>query len=152
MRVKEIEILFQGEATLEKALDGCKEAFDRVDYHSNNMRIGVTDNPEEVKTALNELTGILMNLKPILAIAETFKKNEETKRYNEIKINTENEGSKKFVSASAEKEASAYVATYRRIRNLIQAYVDSCEKAISTLQSVLKFMTEELKMTGTKHD
>ena len=114
------------------------------------MRQGITTNPEEALNALSELTGIYMSLKAVLAIAETEKKNREIRRYNEIKKEIENAGTK-FVSVSADKEASSYVASYRRLRNIIQAYTDSCEKAISILQSLLKFFTIEISLIRDKN-
>jgi len=147
MRVLEIEKLFQQEDTLDEVLTKCKEDFDKVDYYAGIMKDNLTDNPEEAKKALNELTGVYIGLKTVLAIAETEKKNRETRYYDQLRIDTENAG-KKFVSASSEKEASAHVANYRRIRNLIQGYTDACEKAISTLQSILKYLAEEMKLSG----
>jgi len=149
MRILEIEKHFQQEDTLNKVLEALKEDIEKIDYWSSIMKRGITVNPEEAKDALNDLTGRFMSLKTILSIAETEKKNRETRKYNEIKMAKEN-AKQKFVSASADKEASAFVGDYRRIRNLIQAYVDSCEKAISTLQSLLKYMGEEIKLQGRK--
>ena len=147
MRILEIEKIFESEETLSKVLDLVTEEFERIDYHSGLMRQGITTNSEEALNALSELTGIYMSLKAVLAIAETEKKNREIRKYNEIKKEIENTGTK-FVSASAEKEASSSVANYRRLRNIIQAYTDSCEKAISILQSITKYLGEEIKLQG----
>jgi len=145
MRILKIENLFQSEETLEEVLNECKDSIDKVDYYSNLLKTNVIDNAEEVKKALNELTGIYMDLKTILLVANTEKKNREIRYYDQLRIDIENEG-RKFVSAPAEKEASTHVAKYRRIRNIIQAYVDVSEKAISTCQSILKYMGEEIKL------
>lgn len=149
MKILEIEKLFDSEETIGEVLERCKNSFDRTDYYIGIMQNNITENPEEAKKALNELTGIYMDLKTVIAVAETQKKNREIRRYNEIRIETES-GDKKFVSASAEKEASSYVAPYRRVRNILQGYCDACEKAISTLQSVLKYSMEWRKLTGGK--
>jgi len=151
MRILEIEKHFQSEETLDKVLEALTEDIEKVDYWANVMKQGLTINPEEAKEALNDLTGRFMSLKTVLSIAESEKKNRETRAYNNIRIEKENE-SKKFVSASADKEASGRIANYRRIRNIIQAYVDSCEKAISTMQSLLKHMSEEMKLQGRRKD
>ena len=102
MRVLDIEKAFILEETLSKVLDLVTEEFNRIDYYSGLMRQGITTNPEEALNTLSELTGIYMSLKAVLAIAETEKKNREIRRYNEIKKEIENAGTK-FVSASAEK-------------------------------------------------
>ena len=147
MRISEIEKKFNSEETLNEVLDECKEDLEKIDYLAGLMKDSITDNPVEAKKALNELTGVYMSLKIVLAIAETQKKNREQKYYVNMKIETQNSG-KKFVSASTEKEASSYVAEYRRVRNIVQGYVESALKGISTLQSILKFCGEELKLSG----
>jgi hypothetical protein len=146
MRVLEIENLFKEESTLDKVLELCNIDFEKVDYYANTvLKSNLTDNPEEAKKALNELTGVYLSLKPIVAIAETEKSNREIREYDRLRIEIENANGK-FTSASVEKQASAYVGNYRRVRNIVQAYLDGAEKAISTLQSLLKYMGEELKL------
>lgn len=147
MRIQEIEKYFQKEDTLDKVLEECSEDFEKIDYYAGIMKDGITDNPEEAKDALIKLTGIFMSLKIVLSIAETEKKNREGRYYDQLRIDTENEG-KKFVSSVADKQASVLVSNYRRVRNSITGYVNSCEKAISTLQSILKYLGEELKLSG----
>lgn len=152
MRITDIEKYFQSEETLEKVLDEVKEDFEKIDYTADIMKKGITLNPEEAKTALNDLTARFMTLKTVVAIADTEKKNREIRYYNKIRVDIENgtRSEKKFVSASAEKEASASVFAYRRMRNIIQAYMESAEKGISTMQSLLKYMSEENKLRGAK--
>lgn len=147
MRVLEIEKKFQKEETLAEVLELCKEDFERIDYYANTvLKSNLTENPEEAKKALNELTGIFMSLKPVIAIAETEKKNREIREFDRIRIETENAGGK-FTAASATVTSSAYVASYRRVRNIVQGYIDACEKALSSLQSLLKYMGEELRLS-----
>ena len=149
MRIKEIEALFQKEETLDQVLEQCKPEFERVDYWLGVMKNGVTsDNPKEAKDAITELTGLYGWLNVVYAVAETEKINREVRFYNKLKIETENLGDKKFISASADKEASAHVANYRRIRNYIDAYRNDCEKGISTLQSILKQIQKEMDYSG----
>ena len=146
MRILNIEVLFEKEETLDKILDELKEDFEKVDYYANIMKTNITNNPEEVKKALTELTGVFSNLRTVLGIAETEKKNREIKHYSKLRIDTENEG-KKFISATGDKLASLAVAPYRRIRNIILAYKESAEKAITSLQSILRYMAVEYNQT-----
>ena len=147
MRILEIEQKFQKEETLAEVLELCKEDFERIDYYANTvLKSNLAENPEEAKKALNELTGIFMSLKPVIAITETEKKNREIREFDRIRIETENAGGK-FTAASATVTSSAYVAEYRRIRNIVQSYIDACEKALSSLQSLLKYMGEELRLS-----
>ena len=137
MRIQDIEPLFDSEETLDKVLEKCKEDFNLIDYWSGVRKNNITDNSAEIRKALNELSGCYANLRVILAIAESEKKNREVKFYESLKIETENDG-KKFVSTVADKQASGLVASYRRIRNIVSAYLESCDKHIITLQSILK--------------
>ena len=152
MRILEIEKHFQSEETLGKVLDAISVDINKIDYWIGLMKDGITLNPEEAKNALNDLTARFMSLKTVLAIAETEKKNREIRYYNKIKIDIGKgvRSEKKFVSAVGEKEASAFVAPYRRIRNIIKAYMESAEKGISTMKSLLKYLSEEAKLGGRK--
>jgi hypothetical protein len=148
MQILEIEKLFQSEETLAGVFDYCKECFDEVEYYAGIMKDGmVSDNPQEASEALGKLTGVYMTLNNIVAIAETEMRNREIRKYNEIRMNTESMN-KKFVSASADQEASESVNAYRRVRNYVTAYRDDCEKGIITLQSILKQTTKEKIVSG----
>jgi hypothetical protein len=147
MRILDIENYFKSEDTLDQVLEECKGEFERIDYWAGKMKSNITDNPAEAKSSLNELTGIYMTLKTVLAIAETEKKNKEIREYDRLRIEAGKSG-KKFVSASSEKQASASVTSYRRVRNIIEAYLEASNKAISTLQSILKWLVEEAKLEG----
>ena len=149
MRIKEIEQYFQTEDILDKVLEFCKKDFDKIDYYAGIMKDDITDNPAEARKALNELTGVFMSLKIVLATAETEKKNREIRYYNQKRIEVENSvPPKKFVSAPTEKEASVHVASYRRVLNIVRGYVEATEKAISTLQSILKYLASENTVRG----
>lgn len=147
MDIFAIETLFQSEDTLNEVLDELKSDFQAIDKISKQLKSRNINNPLELKGGLDELTGIYMNLNPILAIAESELDNREVKYYEKLRIDIENAGGK-FTSASAERQAEAFVSSYRRIRNLIRAYVEVAEKGISTFQSRLKFEASEMNMQG----
>ena len=142
MRILDIENLFKKDDTLDQVLDKCQEDFGKIDYYAGIMKNNITSNPEEVKKALTELTGAFSNLRVILGIAETEKKNRHIRFKESLRIEIEKEGGK-YVDSKAEVQASNYVAKYRRIRNIILAYKESVEKAILSLQSILKYMAVE---------
>jgi len=146
MRIEEIKVLFQSEDTLDEVIVKLQEDIELVDEWSVNRKNGVVDNAEEIKRGLNELSGAYSNLRTVLALAESEKKNREVRFYNTRKIEIENAG-EKFTSAAVDKEASAHVAEYRRVRNIIQAYTESAEKHIVTLQSNLKDEQRDYKNT-----
>lgn len=147
MRILEIEKLFENEDTLDQVLTKLEEDINQIDYWSGVRKQNITDNPEEITKALNELSGCYSNLRTVLAIAETELTNKEVRKYNSIKMEFEEE-EKKFTSqvdSATKKEASASVANYRRIYNLIEGYTDACDKHIITLQSILKKWEKDYK-------
>ena len=138
MRILEIEQYFQDESTLGKVLEECKADFELIDYYANSvLKTKLANNPDEAKGALLVLAGVFSNLSTVLSIAITEKNNRETRAYDTLRIEIENAGGK-FTSASVEKQASLTVASYRRIRNIIEGYMNGCEKMIVSLQSTLK--------------
>ncbi|KKN27652.1 hypothetical protein LCGC14_0862460 [marine sediment metagenome] len=144
MRVLDIEKLFKTEKTLLEVLDKCEVDFNKIDYWSEWRKQNLTDNPEEITKALNELSGCYGDLLTILAIAETELVNREARQYNTLKIEWVNEG-KSFttqINSSIKKQASVSVADYRRIYNIIKAYVGTADKHIITLQSILNRWTK----------
>ncbi|MHA1437935.1 MAG: hypothetical protein ACTSPD_10195 [Promethearchaeota archaeon] len=140
--VYEIQEMFQDESQLHLVIEDCKDTIDKINYWQNVLLQGVLDGAEQAKSALQELTGAYMGLQPYLTVAETEKKVRENEEYQRIRQNTTG----KFTSAVAEKEASTLVNNYRRVRNYLQGYNSMCEKAISSIQSVLKFMGEEIRL------
>lgn len=140
MRILKIEKLFEDEKTLDKVLEECVEDFNQIDYWAGVRKQNLTDNPEEITKALNDLSGCYGNLRTILGIAETELTNREVRKYNAIKIKLE-----KFTTqmdSATKKEASESVSAYRRVYNLVKAYVDTCDKHICTLQSILNRWTK----------
>jgi hypothetical protein len=146
MDINKIRNLLTDETTAGKTLDECQPMFDKANDFSNLFLNGVLDNPTECTRVLNELTGVYLALKPIHAMAEAKKVNNELTYYKTKKQEVEAKG-EKFVSTSTEKEASLSVALYREIVYVLDAYLSGIEKALSTCQSVLKFKSEEMRMT-----
>jgi len=147
MRILELEKLFETEDQLDKVLVELEPDFKKVDYWANLMKDNMTSNPEEAKKALNELTGAFSNLRTALSIAETEKKNREIRYYNKLRIEHDPKNGK-FVASVADKTSSGKVAFYRRIRNIILGYKEACEKAVLSLQSLLKYMIVEYNTPG----
>ncbi len=146
MRILELEQKFQNEDTLNEVLEDLKDDFEQIDYWSGVRKQNITDNPKEVDKALNELSGCLSNLRTALGIAESEKKNREVRHKNQIRIDTENEG-KKYTDTKATTQASAFIASYRRVRNIIQAYYEAAQTHISTLQSILKDLNKDYNIS-----
>ena len=146
MNIFKIEKYFDNEPTLEKLLTELNVIFTRIDYYSNLFRNGILENQKETVKALSELTGIYMYLKPIFLVSVTIKENNELRYYIDKKEQISKESEKKFVSAATEREASLSVSNYRRVRNIIEAYLDSTVQGIQSCQSLLKSITKELSL------
>ena len=54
----------------------------------------------------------------------------------------------KYVDTKADTQASAFVASYRRVRNIINAYVVAADKQINTLQSIKKGSEQDVRNTN----
>jgi len=144
MRILELEKLFKEEETLNKVLKELKEDFEKIDYWSGVRKNNLTENSAEINKALNELSGCYSNLRTALGIAETEKRNREVRKKESIRAETENAGNK-YVDSKANTQATAYVASYRRVRNIIEAYTEACDKHIITLQSILKDLAKDYR-------
>ena len=146
MRILDLEKNFKDEKTLNKVLKELEADFEKIDYWSGVRKSGLTDNSEEIGKALNELSGCYSNLRTALAIAETEKRNREVRFKEQIRFDTEEAGNK-YTDSKASTQASAHVAEYRRIRNIILAYVEACDKHVITLQSILKDIGKDFRNT-----
>ena len=138
MNYTEVEEYFQTE-NLDGLLKACQTMFDLIDSNTQLLISNRVDSPISCQKMLEELCGVYGFLRPVHAVASTVKKDMEEREYHNLKINTEG----KFVSTVAEKEASRLTQEYRRVRNIVEAYVNICEKLIGVGQSLLKSLQEE---------
>lgn len=146
MNYKEIEQHFEADDKLEGILEKAQEVFNKIDDISGKMRSGLLTTTIECSNTLQELNGVFAYLNPILKIAETTEKDKFERTYMDIKRDME-ENKEKFVSASAEKEASTIIRNYRRISHIFEGYVEVCKVLIGSCQSLLKALTEEKNFT-----
>ena len=141
-------VALQNENTAIDVLTNCQCYFDKVEEISGLFATGMVDNPIKCRQVLNESTAIYMALNPLFKLAEGEVRNLEAIHYVESKRSIENSGGK-FVAASQEKESSAHVATYRRIRNVLEGYVESVQASIITCQSNLRSLSDEGRLTNS---
>ena len=122
---------------LEKLLVDYKDIFELVDDYGQQLISGILSNPDDYALCLDKLTGAYISLEPLYTMAVAYKENEEIKAYVSMKRELEAKG-EKVVAASLDKEASASVEIQRRIRNILEGYVEACAKGIGTCQTQLK--------------
>lgn len=139
MRITKIMQLSESEETISKVLEELQEDFEIVDDVAEKMKRDISDNPETIRTYLSKLGGAHSNLKTALGIVESFKTNTQLQYYHDKRDEfiKDNPRSKFNVSATKE-DARAQVLNYRRVRNLLQYYVESASTNITVLQSLKK--------------
>lgn len=129
---------------LEKLLEDYKDVFEMVDDYGQQLIQGVLSNGEDYRVCLDKLTGAFVTLEPLYTMAVAYKENEEIKAYVSMKRELEARG-EKVVAASLDKEASASIEIQRRVRNILEGYVEACSKAIGTCQTQLKRLELEYR-------
>jgi len=140
---------FDSKEGLTQLLTDYQEVFAMVDDFGQQLIQGIPNTPEDYKEILDKLTGAFIALEPLYAQAEAKKLNEELQAYVSMKRELEAKG-EKVVAASLEKESSLAVAEFRRIRAILEGYVEACAKAIGTCQTQLKRLEMEYKNRNTK--
>lgn len=122
---------------LEKLLADYKDTFDMIDDEGQQLIAGVKSTPDDYALCLDKLTGAYISLEPLYTIAVAYKENVELEYYVTIKRELEAKG-EKVVAASLDREASASVSIQRRVRNVLEGYVEACAKGIGSCQTQLK--------------
>ena len=123
---------------LEKLVQDSKPIFDKVNKIGAELREGVSRDLSYYEKTLDVLSGCYTYIYPIYKKLEAQKKNTEVAHYVLLKNNAE-EKEEKFVSASADREASYFVKELRLARNIFEGYavaaevnINTCKKHLST--------------------
>lgn len=140
---------FKSQEGLEQLLNDYKEIFEMIDDFGQQLIQGILSNPEDYGVCLDKLTGAYISLEPLYTMAIAYKENEELKAYVTMKREAETKG-EKVVAANLEREASVSVEVQRRIRNILEGYVESCSKGIGSCQTQLKRFELQYKNKNTK--
>jgi hypothetical protein len=134
---------------LEKLLVDYKDTFEMVDDYGQQLIQGILSSGEDYRLCLDKLTGAFISLEPLYTMAVAYKENEELGYYVTIKRELEAKG-EKVVAASLDREASASVSIQRRVRAVLEGYVEACSKGIGTCQTQLKRLELEYRNNNTK--
>ena len=112
-----------------------KELFDKIKVISDDL-MNNTDiqNMGRYFRHQDTLTGIYGTLNVIYKQLRAFKENEEAAHYNKLKLSADY-NNEKFVSAVADREASAHVGPLRMSRDIIEGYIEIIIKSIDTCRS-----------------
>ena len=128
---------FDNEENLSKLLTDCNDIFTMIDEYAQQFMQGILVTSSDYKDVLNKLTGAYMYLEPLYTLSVSQKENRELVFYVKSKRELEAK-SEKVVATSLEKESSASVEVYRRVRSILEGYVESCSKGIITCQTQLR--------------
>ena len=94
------------------------------------------------------LTGIYGTINVVYKQLRAFKENAEAEQYNKLKL-TADYNNEKFISAVADREASAYVAPLRMARDIFEGYVETIIRSIDTCRShIWEYKKEQKYDTG----
>ena len=146
MKYTKIEQYFNGkEEDMVTLLKDITPIFDMIDDYSQQILNEVMTTIGEFEEAKTKLIGCIMTLNPILSVAMTYKRNGMLKYFVEQKKEIENKHpiadekgkliKEKFVAGATETEAEESVAIYRRIRNIIQGYINASWAGVNDCES-----------------
>jgi hypothetical protein len=147
MLYRDIESYFINSDSVLEVIEPCLETFNRIDEIGGLLRNRKIQLPSEIESLLKELNGINIFLTPILGVATTAKTENEDREYHERKMTLEKEGAK-VVDAVLNREASFAISNYRRVRNIIEAYISVVNTLIMSAQSLLKNSERERQNTN----
>lgn len=126
-------------------LDGLKDTFVVLEGLSQNLIMGVYENPDEAYKMMLQSAGFWEQLKVIHTTVDTYKSNKEKRYYQQKKMEIESTSNTKFNSSATEGEASALTVDLRRVRNIIGAYMEMADKNVMVCQSLLKYFNDSNK-------
>lgn len=131
------------EAKLKKLLEKSKRTFAEIDRIGEELFKGTTDRKlDYYYNILDILSGCYTYLAPRTKGLEADKKNEEMDKYMSLKMGAA-ENDIKFVSASADREASLEVKTLRKVRNVFQGYLEATALMVNTAKKHIKSYDDE---------
>ena len=110
------------------------------------MTHGTETSLERYHDMLNKLTGAYMFFTPLFKHYSALKMNNDRAKYLELKNawNVEQDG--KFVSKTAEYEASAFVKDYRLARDWLEGQMLAAEKGFQNIKKQIDTQLEEQQL------
>jgi hypothetical protein len=147
--MREYDKYFENEEDLEKIFVDYKDIIET--YHSlrNQFLSNIITSEEDLKSALSFYTGAYQTFDGLLATGNAYKESQED--FEALKIRNESAGKTKKEGAPTDamvKTTSHYaVRNYIKIRNLLETFVNGCDKGINTCQTLLKYVRKEENRT-----
>lgn len=146
-----VEYFEKGEQGIAELLAACQDEFKTIEDIKGQLKANLLTDEESLYEALSQLTGIYMHFEPMYEVAQAYKEIEEDRIYSGIRVAGEKGLEvfkddilnfeipiKKITDNILRTEAHRAVKSYIRVRNAFEAYVNSCDKAIISIQTLLK--------------
>jgi hypothetical protein len=148
---------FSDEQGLVELLKLCEEKFAVIDDYSEQLMNHIMTTIGEFSIAKEQFAGIKEFLNPIYGESVTWRKNKGLKHYMQLKTEWENTPAtkddkgklvkEKFLDGATEKEADEAISSYRRVRNLLQYYIESCSDIIKECEQRIYELKGEAKVS-----
>lgn len=129
---------FENEENLNKIFDDYKVIIDQMGEYRQQFLQNVIATPDEYDAALNFFTGAYDAFEELYEVACAYKETKEDAAALQLRNTPLAEKEKSPTDATVKINAHFKVANFIRTRNILLAYVNSCEKYMSTCQSKLK--------------
>jgi len=140
--MKEYSKYFENEENLQQIFVDYKEIFDVLNEYRSQFLANVLTSEEDLKGALAFYTGAVQILHALYQVAQSYKESKED--YEALRLRNEaTESKKKITDATIKSQAHYNVRSYIKVRNILSAYVDACNKGIITAQTLLKYLRKE---------
>jgi len=140
--MSEYDKYFEKEENLEQIFIDCKDVIEGLNEYRKQFLANVLTSDADLKTALAFYTGAIQTFHPLFELAQAYKESQED--YIALKLrNDATESKTKITDAATKTQAHYEVRNYIKVRNLLRAHVNSCEKGISTCQTLLKYVYKE---------
>ena len=146
MNFIQIEQHFNDESLILDILEAYTPCFNEINELNRQMRSFEIRTPNQIDEVLTRFTGLSGTLTEVLCQAEFEKNDREVAHLEKLKMENAKRPSKDQETITALKnEASAFVSTYRRVRNIFNGYVNISNTSVTTCQSRLKKVNVEMQ-------
>ena len=155
MKYNNLIMYFTSQDKLEELIKELIPTFDMIDDYGKQILGNIMSISDEFIEARSRLRGALIELNPILSAAMTAKRNGMLHYYVKEKREIENKTpekdekgklvKEKFAAGATETEAEESVAEFRRVRNILQGYINACLTGIKDCEDRLMDLKVEYK-------
>lgn len=138
----EFDKYFEKEENINNIFKDYKDIFEKLDDLRSQFLGNILTTDEDLNNALKFYTGAIQTLQPLFQVSQAYKESKEDGEGLRLRCKAI-EDKIKITDATAKSTAHYFVRNYIKVRNLLNAYVISCDKGITTCQTLLKYKHKE---------